>query len=98
MVTTVIGGYLLYIATNLQWLYNEYDRVGYVNLADDQETWQLFIEHVGDAKGACRIYQEGYGYSTDGWQLLHNASVTIIITHDYRLTENYGVLWMVREA
>ncbi len=32
----VIDGYLRYVATNFQWLHNEFSRVGYVNLTDDQ--------------------------------------------------------------
>ncbi len=46
--TTVIGGYLQYVAANFQQLQNEFGRVGYVNLTDDQG---LFKEHEGDAKG-----------------------------------------------
>ncbi len=46
--TTVIGCYLRYVAANFQWLYNEFGRVGYVNLTDDEG---LFKEHEGDAKG-----------------------------------------------
>ncbi len=47
--TSVIGGYLWYVAVNVQRLHNKFGRVGYVNLLDDQG---LFKEHEGDAKGA----------------------------------------------
>ncbi len=36
MVTMVIGSYLQYVAVNFQQLHNEYGRVGYVNLIDEQ--------------------------------------------------------------
>ncbi len=32
----VIGGYLQYVAVNFQWLHNEFGRVGYINLTDEQ--------------------------------------------------------------
>ncbi len=34
-VTTVVGGYLWYVAMNFQWLH-EFGRVGYIKLIDDQ--------------------------------------------------------------
>ncbi len=34
--TMVIGGYLWDVAVNFQWLHNEFGRLGYVNLMDDQ--------------------------------------------------------------
>ncbi len=46
--TTVVGGYLQYIAANFQQLHNEFGRVGFVNLTDDQ---RLFKEHEGDVNG-----------------------------------------------
>ncbi len=56
--TTVIGGYLRYVAVNFQQLHNEFGRVGYVNLLDDQG---LFKEHEGDAK-----VHEGYAKENGG--------------------------------
>ncbi len=40
-VTTVIDGYLQYVAENFQWLYNEYGRVGYINLTDDHRNLMI---------------------------------------------------------
>ncbi len=77
MVTMVIGSYLWYIAANLQWLHNEYGRMGYVNLTDEQGNLMIVQGAWGRCQGVCRIYQEGQGCLKDGLRLFRSASVLL---------------------
>ncbi len=61
MVTMVIGGYLRYVAVNFQWLHNEFGRVGYVNLMDDQENLIIVQGAWVRCQGAWGIYQGVWG-------------------------------------
>ncbi len=72
-VTTVVDGYLRYVAENFQRL-QEFGRVGYINLMDDQG---LFKEHEGDAKEHEGDAKEGQGCSKNDRQLLRSASILL---------------------
>ncbi len=66
-ITTIIGGYLWYVAAHSQQLHNKFGRVGYINLMDNQG---LFNEHEGDDK-------EGLGCLKDGRRLFCSSSILL---------------------
>ncbi len=89
----VIGGYLGYVAMNFKQLYNEYGRMGYINLTDKQENLTIVQGAWGRCQGAHRIYQDGQGCSKDGQRLFRSAFVLLLwhVTTDLRQTmEGYG--------
>ncbi len=76
----IIGGYLWYVAVNFQRLHNEFGRVGYVNLPDDngnltivQGTWVRCEGALGRCQGAWGRCQGAWGICQGAWERCQGA-------------------------